>query len=228
MIEVRLYGALGQKYGRVRRLHVKTPAQALRAIDTLHGGFFDMILDLEAVVQGYQVKLGDKELPESAIRDGFLELPARDIIEIVPLLKGADVKGIVEIVAGVALIAVGLYTFGSSAQLGVMLLGAGLSLALGGVARFLMVTPPTAGIADQNSETKSSYVFTGPTNTVQQGGCVPAIYGLPICGSAVVSAGMDSQDVLTGGSTSGTSDSNTSEGGGLPVGYNPPPGSLPP
>jgi len=228
MIEVRLYGALGEKYGRRRRLHVKTPAQALRAIDTLHGGFFDMIRELDAVVQGYQVKVGDRELPESEVRAGVLELPARDIVEIVPLLKGADTKGIVEIVAGVALIAVGLITAPYTGAFAPMIVGLGLSLALGGVARFLMVSPPTAGLTDQNSETRSSYVFTGPTNTIQQGECVPVIYGEVICGSAVVSAGMDSQDVMTGGFTSDTSDSNTSEGGGLPIGYNPPPGSLPP
>lgn len=74
-----------------------------------------------------------------------------------------------------------------------MVVGLGLSLALGGVARLLISAPDTTlGTQDK---TRSSYVFTGPVNTIQQGECVPVAYGEVICGSAVISAGIESEDI---------------------------------
>jgi len=126
------------------------------------------------------------------------------VVTITPLLQGTDRKGILQIVAGVALIAVGIAaaagTFGTGSFLGVgaavwgvQLVGLGLAVSLGGVARLLMNSPAaTLGTQDKS---RSSYIFTGPVNTVQQGECVPLIYGNPVIGSAVVAASVLNEDI---------------------------------
>lgn len=192
MITVILRGKLGKKYGRKWELDVNTPARALHAIDALKGGFFEYIWQLEKEMQGYHVQVGKRTIGDKLLDFQF----AGETVTITPLLKGADRKGIIQIVAGVALIAIGIATYGSTGILGalsVQLIGLGLAVSLGGVARFLTSAPDQ--VIGTQDKTKSSYIFTGPVNTVQQGECVPVAYGEVICGSAVVSAGMESEDV---------------------------------
>jgi predicted phage tail protein len=197
MITIKLYGKLGERFGRKWDFHVHSPAEALRAIDTLKGGFFDYILELDKDLQGYHVQIDDKTLSAD-----YLPLQHADAeVKITPLLQGADTKGIVTIVAGIAIVAVGIALgpagWGGlgvlSATMTVQLVGLGIAVSLGGVARLLTSAPP-ALLATQD-KTRSSYIFGGPINTVQQGECVPVAYGDVIIGSAVVSAGMDSDDI---------------------------------
>jgi predicted phage tail protein len=203
MITVKLYGKLGKRFGRKRVLNVKSPAEALRAIDTLDGGLFEMIAQMEVEVQGYHVTVADADIGKE-----LLEIPCiGEVVTITPLLRGADTKGVLTIVAGVALIAIGIAASYYNAFLGYQIIGLGLALALGGVARLLM-SSPTSGDQTQRKQ-RASYIFTNPINTIQQGECVPVCYGDMIVGSAVVSAGIDTHDIVKG-SSSTTSDAVTS------------------
>jgi predicted phage tail protein len=60
-----------------------------------------------------------------------------------------------------------------------------------------MIMPMQVGLgtADQ-AENKASYNFNGPINTTAQGNPVPLGYGRKIVGSAVVSAGIYSEDQM--------------------------------
>jgi predicted phage tail protein len=202
MITIVLHGKLGERFVHPRtgnrwRLNVVSPAQALNALDVINkGDFFGCIASLESEMQGYHVQIDEADV--SAEHLALLQDDA--VVTITPLLQGCDTKGVIQIVAGVALIAVGLLaaygTFGSSlfvTGLGLQVVGLGLAVALGGVARLLMTAPEhTLGTQDKS---KSSYVFTGIVNTIQQGECVPVTYGNPWQGSGVVAAGLESEDV---------------------------------
>lgn len=202
MITFVLHGVLGQRFahpetGHTWALDVQSIGEGLHAIDTLKGGLIDFLVDMEREVQGYHVQvdggdIGDELLP--------VEFPG-STVTITPIYQGADTKGILQIVAGVALIAVGVAlayptlggSLGLTGAIGLQLVGLGLAVSLGGVARLLAATPDsTLGTQDK---TKSSYIFSGPVNTVQQGECVPVIYGEVICGSAVIAAGIESVDI---------------------------------
>jgi len=202
MITLIFYGKLGRKFGRERRLEARSLGEALHAIETMDGGLYDLIAELEATVQGYHVQADGK-----SVRTDLLTFPCGEVYQITPILKGADTKGILEIVAGVALIAIGIAapyigiptlatiaaTHIDAITISRLTITIGLSIALGGVARMMMSTPHAPGTS--TTDNKASYVFTGPVNTVQQGECVPVAYGDVICGSAVVSAAITTVDV---------------------------------
>jgi predicted phage tail protein len=113
------------------------------------------------------------------------------------------------IIAGVALVAVGLFVPGIGA-LGVQLLvGVGAALALGGVAQLLTPVPRVGALSTgssagsgnaktgSNSETdpRTSFNFSGIQNTSYQGTPVPIVYGEVLVGSVVISAGIDTVQV---------------------------------
>jgi predicted phage tail protein len=186
-------GELAERYGERHRLEVRSVAEGFHAIDVLHGGLFDYIWQLEERMQGYHIRVGERDIGEGLLDFGFVE----ETVVVTPLLRGCDTKGILQIVAGVALIAVGIaaaaYGGGFVATLGLQVVGLGLAISLGGVARLLMTAPESAlGTQDKS---RSSYIFTGAVNTVQQGECMPVAFGDVITGSAVVAAGMESEDV---------------------------------
>jgi len=221
LTDIYLHGALGEEFGNHWKLDVQSPAEAVHALAVLRPGFLPAIERLNAVVEGFVVQVGDRQISEA-----LLPLPSEgQRIDITPILQGADTKGILQIVAGVALIAVGvalaftgvgafLGTYAATIGLQVGLLG--VALALGGVARLMMSTP---GL-DSKDEKKqrASYAFSGVVNTSGQGQCVPVFFGEMIIGSAVVSAGMESADVQSTGGSGGP-------GGG--IGYQPGPNEPP-
>lgn len=146
-------------------------------------------------MQGYHVQIDEVDV--GALHLGLLCDDAT--VTITPLLQGTDTKGILQIVAGVALIAIGIVAsaYGGTlvSAIGLQVVGLGLAVSLGGVARLLTSAPDsTLGVQDK---TRSSYIFTGVTNTVQQGECVPVCYGNPWIGSAVIAAGIESEDVTS-------------------------------
>lgn len=190
---IRLYGALGKKFGKQFRMDIRSPRDAIDAIDMQKPGFRRFIMELDGINFGFGVKVGDRQ-----IREELLDFPAVGrTVTIVPVLRGsASSKAWIQIIAGVALIAIGLFVPGLQGY-GVYIAGLGFSLALGGVSSLLMGTPNQTG--QDAIKNKSSYVFGNPTNTVGQGECVPTAHGFPFTGSAVVSSGVESVDITEGG-----------------------------
>lgn len=196
---VRLSGELGRLFGRVHRLAIASPAEAVRALCAIRPGFERHLIESADRGVGYKViNTGE------AVRElGDLHLPtgARGEVRIVPMLAGAK-SAFFQIILGAALIVASggalLGAGGALAEIGAVQIGAttiagivgsiGVSLVLGGVVQMLSPSPNTG--VQEKPENTPSYGFNGAVNTTAQGQPVPVGYGRLIVGGAVVSAGI--------------------------------------
>lgn len=189
---VRLYGKLGARFGRVHRLAVNSIAEAIRALCVLLPGF-----EREMMTSGDRGVSYACFLARTNINEETLQAPAgQDEIRIAPVIRGAKRGGLFQTVLGVALIAVAWWnplSWSTSIAMGVLAAGAGM--AIGGVFQMMAPTQQGLGTADR-PENGASYNFNGPVNTTAQGNPVPLGYGKKIVGSAVVSAGIYSEDQM--------------------------------
>ncbi len=178
---IKLYGQLAKFIGK-RVLHADV-ASAAEAVRFLLVNWPE--LEKHMADQHYRVSVGDYDLSLDEIGH-----PAgQQEIKIIPVVAGAGAAG--RIIAGVALVAVGLLVPGIGA-LGVQLLvGVGASLVLGGVAQLLTPVPQTDAGKDSDKDPRKSYSFSGIQNVSRQGVPVPVIYGETIVGSVVISAAID-------------------------------------
>lgn len=199
---IHLHGRLGKKYGRKHQLAVTTPAEAVRALNANYPGFAEEILALGEQGYAYRVlhgrggKIGLNKVEE-------LNDPASGDIRIIPEIAGAKKGGLGQLIAGIAMIALVYFTGGAASGLwgtsvfgttvGKIALNIGLSMALGGVVQMLASTTKSSQASEDTSN--PSYIFDGAVNTMAQGHPVPVGYGEMIVGSAVISAGVDIDQV---------------------------------
>ncbi len=185
--KIRVYGRLAKFLG--QRVFEADVASAAEAVRFLVVNFPQ--LEKHMADQHYRVSVGSYDLTLDELHD-----PAgQQEIKIVPVLTGAGAVG--KIIAGAALVAVGLFVPGIGA-LGVQLLvGVGASLVLGGVAQLLTPTPTinAPGTPQDNNDPRKSYSFSGIQQTSRQGVPVPIVYGETLVGSVVISVGLDTVQV---------------------------------
>lgn len=188
---VRLYGKLGARFGRVHRLAVNSVAEAIRALCVLFPGF-----EREMMTSGDRGMSYACFLAKTNINEETLQAPAgQDEIRIAPVIRGAKRGGLFQTVLGVALVAAAFMIPGLNAAVAMGMLAAGAGMAIGGV--FQMLAPTQQGLSTADRpENGASYNFNGPVNTTAQGNPVPLGYGKKIVGSAVVSAGIYSEDQM--------------------------------
>jgi hypothetical protein len=183
--KIRLYGQLAKFIGkRVLEADVASAAEAVRFLVVNWPE-----LEQHMANQHYRVSVGSYDLTLEELHDpaGLQE------IKIVPVVAGAGAVG--RIIAGVALLAVGLFVPGIGA-LGVQLLvGVGASLVLGGVAQLLTPVPKIPNGTDGDQDPRKTYSFSGVQQTSRQGVPVPIVYGETLVGSVVISAGIDTVQV---------------------------------
>lgn len=179
MQTVLLYGFLGQRFGRVHRYDVKSPAEAVRALCVTLKGFQKALSDGGA----YRVLVSGKDaLNKERLSDPISE---RETFRIVPVVSGAG-RGVGQIILGTALIVASVLL---PSPLSPYLSNAGVALVIGGVSQML-IKPPSSQ-SQEAIENRPSFAFTGAVNTVAQGNPVPVLYGGPLLiGSQVVSAGL--------------------------------------
>lgn len=190
---IRLYGKLGARFGRVHRLAVSTPAEAVRALCSQYPGFQEYMTQAKDNGFGFAVFTGKKNLKTEDLKN---PVGAEDI-RIAPVTFGAKKNGVFSIILGIILVVVGvimnIYAPGS----GVFLIKMGVMLIVGGVVQ--MLTPvPKAPKEREAAADNPSYVFNGPVNTQAQGNPVPVVYGRLIVGSAVISAGILANQNIAG------------------------------
>ena len=189
--EVRLYGPLGRRFGRVHRLAVATPAEAAQALCAVLPGFERAFVGaVGAPPARYHVFVGRGPGRECIGIDRAVEPVGRtEPIRFVPVIEGAKRGGVLQTVAGVALAVVGTI-YGQP-----WLVQIGASLALGGLVQVL--SPQRLGGANQAPEKLPSYGMDGgPVNTTQQGLPVPLGFGRMVIGSAEISAGLSADDMV--------------------------------
>jgi predicted phage tail protein len=176
--KIKLYGKLAKFIGhRVLEADVASAAEAVRFL-------LANWPELEAHMndQHYRVSIGTYDLTAEELYDPAGAAP----ISFVPVVAGAGAVG--RIIAGIALVAIGLFVPGIGA-LGVQILvGVGASLVLGGIAQLLTPTPSTS---KDEGDPRKSFSFSGIQNTNRAGVPVPVIYGETLTGSVVISAGID-------------------------------------
>ena len=194
--EVRLYGALGRQFGRVFRLAVATPAEAVRALRAVLPGFERAFVGSDGR-QAYHVFVGRQRQRRDVAEEELQQpLGSDEPIRLVPVVAGAKNGGLFQTVLGVALIAAGLvltaYGYGAVGQYAIT---AGVSMVLSGVVQLLS---PQRKNKDPTTN-QPSYAFDGPVNNVEQGGPVPVIFGRVMTGSVVVSQGLSTEDLVVVG-----------------------------
>lgn len=219
---IKLTGNLGRRFGRIHRLAVETPAEAIRALCTLHKG---LRAAMEQAGAEYRVLINREPINDF---ERELHLMGGDTYTIAPVTRGGkSVLG--RIIAGVALIAlsfvpglnVAIWAGATMTYAGVAF-AMGVSMVLGGVVQLLTPMPKMNDPREDDKNTPNTQ-FSGPVNTQAQGHPVPVCYGELVVGSAVISAGL-STGFDTGGSASfgsgfgGDSGGSVNPGGGGDIG----------
>jgi predicted phage tail protein len=186
MTPVRLYGHLGKRFGRGRRmLDVSSPREAVELLSATVPGFRDHILAHSA--PGYRIVVGGRDSDLEHLEDPH----GHQEIRIVPVLAGAKDEGMMVII-GIALMAVTYGASGAWGAAGSFAAGAqstigsiGLAMTLGGLSQMLF-KPPTIGPNGPSNNASSNSLFNGSLQTTKQGVPVPVGYGrLEVAGVVV-------------------------------------------
>lgn len=204
MKQVILYGHLAKKFGRHHRFDVRTPAEAVRALQANFPSFRAHVLAHNE--PGYHVRVGKDYRNE----EGLL-YPADGVIKIVPAVAGASGAGMIILGAalmvmtgGAAIAALSSFAIGtgSAGVIGAvsaftaasgMIGSIGLAMVIGGISQMLFQPPKAQSV--ERPDSKPSYAFNGAVNTTTQGNPVPVCYGRLMVGSQVISAGIKAVDV---------------------------------
>jgi predicted phage tail protein len=209
---VKVYGALRKYLGQCRfQFEADTPAQAIKALCVNFPGLDKWLLDSEQDGVAYRVSIGKEKITEDDLSPLVMPWSEREVFSITPVIAGAG--GVGKILAGIGLVAFAILTagagapvlgiagagggiFGSAFTLGIVaanaIAGIGVSLILGGVAQ-LISPQQTYSSTERGKEAArfESFTFSGITNTAQQGLPVAICYGRAFIGSAVISSGLD-------------------------------------
>lgn len=217
---IKLYGILGQKFGREFKLDVANTREAMRALSVQIAGFEHFMLHAHEQGLRFAVFLKSKNssnkrgkkrpaiydhetkrlITGDNIGEEQLDMNTEaEVIHIVPRVVGAGGNGILQTVLGAVMVVVGVLvtvgTLGGGAPLGAALIGSGIGMMLGGVAMMLM--PKVDTTQDQNQDgNRANKGFGGAVTTVAQGNPVPILYGRREVGGFIVSAGQYPEDQM--------------------------------
>ena len=202
--KVKLHGELAKFVGHEEfEAVVKTTAEAVKFLIT-------NFPKLEAYMSDkyYQVLVGDTELDEEQIHDPI----GKSDIHIVPVITGAGGSSFNRILLGGALIGAsflfpgaGMFAGGSAAAkaaavaspfmagIGSALSAVGAGMVLNGVSEILFPLPTPE---EQEDDPRISFNFSGVQNTSRAGTAHPIVYGEIVTGSVVISASVDTNQVV--------------------------------
>jgi predicted phage tail protein len=193
---VRLYGKLGVMFGRRHDLWLETGTvgEAMRALIAQYPGLGPYLTGAKDKGIAFAVFIGKRNISRE-----YLGAPTGDEdIRIAPILVGSKNGGIFQIIVGVVLVLADVLVFHTG-----YIATVGYGMIVGGVVQLL--TPVPKGLhAKDAPANQPSYAFNGPVNTQAQGNPVPLLYGGPMkIGSAVISAGITTEDHAVAGPIGG-------------------------
>lgn len=214
---VKVYGPLRKYLGQCRFEFVAdTPAQAMKALCVNFPGLVQWLLDREAEGMAFRVTRGRDKITNEAPEGLVLPWSEREVFSIAPVIVGAG-RGFGRILAGIGLVALAFVSFGAGAFAGVgaaggmfgaaaaagaalpfasnALFAIGASLVIGGVAELISPMPSLGFNSGKEAARLESFSFSGIVNTSKQGMAVPICYGRAFVGSAVISSGLDVDQV---------------------------------
>jgi len=208
---VRLYGRLGAKFGRVHRIAVGSAAEAVRALGALYPGFDAYLTQSKDRGEGYALFYGKRNLTKEQLHDPT----GKADIRIAPVLLGSKNGGWLNIIVGAVLVVAGVLLNAYTGVTGTPLITAGIGMIAGGVVQLLTPVPKGSSAKDR-PDNQASYNFNGPINTQAQGNPVQVLYGKLHIGSAVLSAGINAEDQAIIPNTRPGPGRGPSGGGGFP------------
>ncbi|EOV9599029.1 tail assembly protein [Cronobacter malonaticus] len=191
---VRLYGALGARFGRVHLLVIASPAEACRALSVILPGFEQYMQTAHLRGLRFAVFRGKKNIGQDELKHNSGE----EDIRIAPVIAGSKRGGVLQTILGAVLVVgalalgpVGIGAIAGSTAMSIGLMGG--SMMIGGVVQ--MLSPQPGGLASrQDPDNAPSYAFGGPVNTTAMGNPVGLLYGEREIGGAIVSAGIYTND----------------------------------
>lgn len=200
LTEVRLYGHLAKKFGKVHHFALRTPAQAMTALSVNLPEFRQYLMENSA--PGYYVIVGKNR----GLTEEDLTIPREmPVLKIVPGVQGRKAAGGFQMILGAVLMivgAIGTFTpWGQAlggAKWGPFLMKVGFAMFVGGLSNYLS-QPPDRRENGMEGRKQSSYAFDGPENTMAQGGPVPVVYGMLGVGSTLAAAAIYVEEITLGG-----------------------------
>jgi len=191
---IRLYGALGARFGRVHKLAVQTSAEAVKALCINFDGLEDYLMNAKKNGMIFAVFRGKRNI---GVQD-FQELAGNSDIRIAPVMEGAKKAGIFQTILGAVMVVAGIVVSGLSAgwagPVGGAMISAGIGMMAGGI--YQMLSPQPKGLQGRDDpDNKPSYAFGGSVNTLAMGNPVALLYGEREIGGAIISAGVISEDI---------------------------------
>lgn len=190
LVPIILGGSLARQFGKRFELEVSSPREAIRALCSQLEGFEQAILSHPV---GFRIWVDRELLPDAQQLDRHT---GANPIRIVPVVAGAKDKWL-SVIIGVVLIIASDGTYGWGEAMGGTMAGVvsgvGTSLVLSGISQILAGSPQSsAGMGQSATKNQSNLLFSGATNTANQGAAVPVCYGRMLVGSQVISAGIES------------------------------------
>ena len=191
---IRLYGALGARFGRVHRLAVQTSAEAVKALCINLDGLESFLMNAKKNGMTFAVFRGKRNIGEQ----DFKELGGGSDIRIAPVLEGAKKAGLFQTILGAVMVVAGIVVSGLSAgwasPVSGAMISAGIGMAAGGI--YQMLSPQPKGLQGRDDpDNKPSYAFGGAVNTLAMGNPVALLYGEREIGGAIISAGIVAEDI---------------------------------
>lgn len=198
-----LGGKLGQALGKEWLLDVHSPAEAIRAIDANTGGKMSAFLGRDNGRRPYKVALQKKD---NLITPAELTGPSgKSDIYIMPVARGSK-GGVGKIILGIILI-VAAFIPGLNLVVIAVLAGMGSALILSGISQLLS---PHAKTTQQ----LQSYNFQGNATAINQGACIPLIYGRVLVRPLPIAISFSASDLNSTASTNTANVGQTQVGGG--------------
>ncbi|MEN5093989.1 tail assembly protein [Pseudomonas protegens] len=192
MQTVLLSGSLARQFGRRHRMTTSGGLRDVIGYFKQFPGFERCMVESEGKGLRYAIFNGKENIGG----DDLGKPTGKNVIRFVPVIAGSKRAGMLQTVVGVVILALAWWNPLGWSAAAVSFAGAtGASMALGGVV--MMLSPQAKGLGSQDSpNNRPSYSFNGAVNTSVQGNPVPLLYGRMIVGSAVISAGIYSEDQM--------------------------------
>lgn len=191
---IRLYGALGARFGRVHKLAVQTSAEAVKALCINLDGLESYLMNAKKNGMTFAVFRGKRNI---GVED-YQNLAGNSDIRIAPVMEGAKKAGIFQTILGAVMVVAGIVvtglSYGWASPVGGAMISAGIGMMAGGI--YQMLSPQPKGLQGRDDpDNKPSYAFGGSVNTTAMGNPVAILYGEREIGGAIISAGVISEDI---------------------------------
>jgi predicted phage tail protein len=182
MIKVYLAGILGAEYGRKHVFNIRTTREIISALSANFTNFKSRIMELSRQGYVYTVQHGAKLLGKDELNHAL-----NDFVVITPRLV-VNFDEVFQFLAGIVLVGIGLFISPFAPTIGMALIGAGVSMIIGGVLALLAPGMKQPKLDDQGTvdEAVSSFYAGGDFRMIS-GSPMPFGYGTMLVTGSILS-----------------------------------------